>query len=134
MFTRSNTSQQLKTNVPSTTSNKSNAQLTLSTHPSTSNDNDNLGKWSSKQLDCNQETTLIALIHQQNDLDNIAGGILSTSTNRFRENHHFDHICYSIEQLYKNSQQVIVCLFLVLFLTPSLPHNCLLLIVKFYFP
>lgn len=120
--------------MPSTTSNKSNAQLTLSTHPSTSNDNDNLGKWSSKQLDCNQETTLIALIHQQNDLDNIAGGILSTSTNRFRENHHFDHICYSIEQLYKNSQQVIVCLFLVLFLTPSLPHNCLLLIVKFYFP
>ncbi|CAH8520453.1 unnamed protein product [Schistosoma haematobium] len=119
LFTRSNTSQQLKTNVPSTTSNKSNAQLTLSTHPSTSNDNDNLGKWSSKQLDCNQETTLIALIHQQNDLDNITGGILSTSTNRFRENHHFDHICYSIEQLYKNSQQVIVCLFLVLFLPPS---------------
>ncbi|CAH8515389.1 unnamed protein product [Schistosoma margrebowiei] len=108
LFTRSNTNQQLKTNVPSTTSNKSNAQLTLSTHPSTSNDNDNLGKWSSKQLDCNQETTLIALIHQQNDLDNITGGSLSASTNRFRENHHFDHICCSIEQLYKNSQQVII--------------------------
>ncbi|XP_018646017.1 pecanex-related protein [Schistosoma mansoni] len=111
LFTRCNTSQQLKKNVSSTTYNKSNAQLTLSTYPSTSNDNDNLGKWSSKQVDCNEETTLIALIHQQNDLDNITGGILSSTTNKYRENRHFDHICCSIEQLYKNRQQVIILQF-----------------------
>ncbi|CAH8515367.1 unnamed protein product [Schistosoma rodhaini] len=108
LFTRCNTSQQLKTNVSSTTYNKSSTQLALSTYPSTSNDNDNLGKWSSKQVDCNEETTLIALIHQQNDLDNITGGILSATTNKFRENCHFDHICCSIDQLYKNRQQVII--------------------------
>ncbi|KAH8861344.1 Pecanex-like protein 1 [Schistosoma japonicum] len=97
-----NTSQQLqlKTILPSTSCSKPISQLSVSSssYPSGSH-----SKWSSKQLDGNRQTTLIALIHHQNDLDNVTSGMVPTPS-VFSENRHLDSI-YS-EHLYKKGQKV----------------------------
>ncbi|KAK4469702.1 hypothetical protein MN116_007227 [Schistosoma mekongi] len=91
---------QLKTIFPSTSCSRPLSQLSLSSssHPSTSH-----SKWSSKQLDGDRQTTLIALIHHQNDLNNVTGGLVPTAS-VFSENRHLDSI-YS-EHLCKKGQKV----------------------------
>ncbi|CAH8503061.1 unnamed protein product [Heterobilharzia americana] len=93
-----NTNEYLKTGYPVVSCIEISSKLSVPGYPSTST-----SKWSSKQFEYDKQTTLIALIHQQNDLDNTTGGTAS-STSTIRDGHNFDYL-YS-EQFCRKSQKV----------------------------
>ncbi|CAH8525186.1 unnamed protein product [Heterobilharzia americana] len=93
-----NTNEYLKTGYPVVSCIEISSKLSVPGYPSTST-----SKWSSKQFEYDKQTTLIALIHQQNDLDNTTGGTAS-STSTIRDGHNFDYL-YS-EQFCRKSQKL----------------------------
>nr|CAH8841306.1 unnamed protein product [Trichobilharzia regenti] len=73
------------------------SKLTLPSYPSTST-----SKYSSRHSEGNRQTTLIALIHQQNDIDNMTGaGTSSTST--LRDGRNIESFC--LEQMISRKRQ-----------------------------